>query len=179
MSQDENDQLEMSKSIASGVEKSKENLKIRLDEIEKEVETTEQNVTISNDTLKQINDLLSQAFMQGRRKNQRGNTKPEPNDNDHEKIFKEANNYVTIKGDLKNKMEESKNKVKAILEEIGQIDINVEGKFEHQNRIRDAIKDIQTNTQQQIMVLLCKMEDRAAGRQTKWEACMGCCNTQG
>ena len=181
----------MSKSIARGVEKSKEDLKKRLGEIDEEVKTTDQNVTISNETLKQINDLLSQAFMQGRGgkgpgKNRRkgsGNTTKspseqlEPKDNDHEKIFEEANNYVTIKGNLKNKMEESQKKVEILLKQIQ--DIKVEGDFEHQNRIKIAIKDIQTNAQQQIMVLLCKMEDRAAGRQTKWEACMSCRNTQG
>ena len=175
----------MSKSLARGVEKSKEDLKNRLDEIDEEVETTKQNVTISNDTLKQINDLLSQAFMQGRKNRRKGSgntTKSpseqlEPKDNDHEKIFKEANNYVKIKGNLKNKMEESQKKVEILLKQIQ--DIKVEGGFHHQKQIRDAIKDIQTNAQQQIMVLLCKMEDRAAGRQTKWEACMGCRNTQG
>lgn len=178
----------MSKSIARGVEKSKEDLKKRLDEIDEEVKTTDQNVTISNDTLKQINDLLSQAFMQGRggKNRRKGSGNPtkspseQPKDNDHEKIFKEANNHVKIKGNLKDKMEESKKKVKAILEKIGQIQIDTgKDEFDHQTKIRKAIENIQTNAQQQIMVLLCKMEDRAAGRQTKWEACMGCRNTQG
>ena len=172
----------MSKSIARGVEKSKEDLNKRLDEIEKEVETTEQNVTISNDTLKQINDLLSQAFMQGKKGRGKGPkpTIPPPTKKPTKqptKLTKLAEEYVQNKETYDALLQKKKTEVEELLKQIQ--GINVEGKLEHQNRIRDAINDIQTNAQQQIMVLLCKMEDRAAGRQTKWEACMSSRNTQG